>query len=355
MAHLSSDVVSAEALSNHLSESLPVYVSTQDVTKHPQLSHLLEDLTLRLTPTGVLKATHTRLMHASATLKHARVKYLEAATLHRVSQDVLLNMCEGDTQKERGMRKMLEALTLSELQDHLVLTHTNPEAQDEGGGSNNELTLFGITPEDVVGRSKALNPELYTEDLTAAMENYLEQEWVKISSFLNPTDFEGSDSKDIAKVVEHLEASKQGLTDEGNKLSHCIIQTHHFSQKVYGLLFEYSKILKSLVSKQRLSLYPAHHLANSLLTLRTHFLKLRCLELEILTTTYSSQSVRALKLLQGHLLQRRAQAEESLAKLKHMMEPYKHLDPQFQDLLKEHAKLQEDIRFAKMSSDIGRF
>ncbi|XP_063883192.1 uncharacterized protein LOC135112608 [Scylla paramamosain] len=352
MAHLSSEVVSAEALSNHLSESLPVYVSHQDVTKHPQLSHLLEDLSLRLTPTGVFRGTHTRLMHASATLKHARVKYLEAATLHRVSQDVLLNMCDGENKKERGMRKMLEAVTLSELQDHLVLVQSSPEAQEESGG-NKELTLFGITPEDVLARCKALKPELYIKDLSSAMETFLEQEWIKISSFLNPIDFEGCDSQDSTRVVEHLENTKQRLAEESNKLTHCVIQTHHFSQKVYGLLFEYSKILKSLVSKQRLSLYPAHHLANSLVTLKTHFLKLRCLELEILTATYNSQSVRALKLLQGHLLQRRTQAEESLAKLRHAMDAYKHLDPKFQDLLKEYSKLQEDIRFAKMSSDIG--
>ena len=81
----------------------------------------------------------------------------------------------------------------------------------------------------------------------------------------------------------------------------------------------------------------------------------RCLELEILTATYSSQSVRALKMLQGHMLQRRTQAEESLAKLRHAMGAYEHLDPKFQDLLKEYSKLQEDIRFAKMSSDIGSF
>ncbi|MPC31051.1 uncharacterized protein LOC123506035 isoform X2 [Portunus trituberculatus] len=351
MAHLSSEV-SPEALSNRLSESLPVYVSHQDVTKHPKLSHLLEDLTLRLTPTGVLRATQTRLMHASVTLKHTRVKYLEAATLHWVSQDVLLNMSDGETEKEKGMRKMMEAVTLSELQDHLVLTKSSPGTQEKGGG-NKELTLFGISPADMVGRSKALTPELYIKDLSAAMEAFLEQEWIKIRSFLNPVDFEDCDWQDTSKVVEHLETTKQRLAEESSKLTHCVIQTHHFSQKVYSLLFEYSKILKTLVSKHRLSLYPAHHLANSLITLKTHFLKLRCLELEILTATYSSQSVRALKMLQGHLLQRRTQAEESLAKLRHAMAAYEHLDPKFQDLLKEYAKLQEDIRFAKMSSETG--
>lgn len=79
----------------------------------------------------------------------------------------------------------------------------------------------------------------------------------------------------------------------------------------------------------------------------------RCVELEVLTETYTSQSVRALKLLQSHLQQRRIQTEESLVKLRHSMDAYKDLDPKFQDLLKEYAKLQEDISFAKLSSGLN--
>ncbi|KAG0714981.1 HAUS augmin-like complex subunit 4 [Chionoecetes opilio] len=332
-----------------VSGSLPVYVSHQDVTEHPQLSHLLEDLSLRLTPTGTHKTTHTRLIHASATLKHARLKYLEAATLHRVSQDVLLDLCDGGHKKTKDMSKMLEALTLSELQDHLMLAGSSDAMQREGV-ADKELTLFGITAEDVLASSKALKPEVYIKDLSDAMETFLEQEWIKISSFINPTGFENCDSQETTKIVDSLETTKQKFAEESNKLTHCVTQTHCLSQKVFGLLFDYSNILKSLVSKQRLSLYPAHHLATCLVFLKAHFLKLRCLELEILTDSYNSKSVPALKLLQGHLQQRRTQAEESLTKVRHAMDAYKHVDPKFQDLLKEYSMLQEDISFAKMST-----
>ena len=46
--------------------------------------------------------------------------------------------------------------------------------------------MFNISTEDVLSRSKALNPEAYITDLSLAMEAYLEQQWIKISSFLNP-------------------------------------------------------------------------------------------------------------------------------------------------------------------------
>lgn len=81
----------------------------------------------------------------------------------------------------------------------------------------------------------------------------------------------------------------------------------------------------------------------------------RCLELEVLTETYTGQSVRALKLLQSHLQQRKAHLEECLVKLRHSVDAYKDLDPKFQGLLKEYAKLQEDISFAKMSSGLSNF
>lgn len=40
-------------------------------------------------------------------------------------------------------------------------------------------------------------------------------------------------------------------------------------------------------------------------------------------------------------------------KLRHSMDGYKDLDPKFQSLLKEYAKLQEDISFAKMSTGLN--
>lgn len=46
--------------------------------------------------------------------------------------------------------------------------------------------MFGILPENVLARCKALNPGAYINDLSYAMEVWLEQDWIKISSFLKP-------------------------------------------------------------------------------------------------------------------------------------------------------------------------
>lgn len=65
--------------------------------------------------------------------------------------------------------------------------------------------------------------------------------------------------------------------------------------------------------------------------------------------TYTSQSVPALKTIHSHVKERTADAERSLAKLRHELSGYSGLDPKFQALLKEYAKLQQDIQFCKMS------
>lgn len=46
--------------------------------------------------------------------------------------------------------------------------------------------MFSISPEDMLASCKALDPGAYINDLSYAMENWLEQEWIKISSFLKP-------------------------------------------------------------------------------------------------------------------------------------------------------------------------
>lgn len=113
---------------------------------------------------------------------------------------------------------MLEAVTLSELQDHVILARNSDERQGEDRTdkevcllrteimklhticmiagvlvsslrnlfSNLQLMVFGISPEDTLAASKALNPQVYIKDLSTAMQSFLEQEWIKISSFLNP-------------------------------------------------------------------------------------------------------------------------------------------------------------------------
>lgn len=76
----------------------------------------------------------------------------------------------------------------------------------------------------------------------------------------------------------------------------------------------------------------------------------RCIELEILTDTYTSKSVPALKLLHSHIEEHRKQADEALTRLKHELKSYGGLDEIFQELLKEFSQLQEDINFCKKST-----
>ncbi|XP_069195004.1 HAUS augmin-like complex subunit 4 [Procambarus clarkii] len=353
--------ITPKTLASQLSGSLPVHVGSEDVNKCPQLAHLLEDLSHRLTPTGMHKTTQTRLTQASYAMKHARKMYLEKATLHRLTQDVL---CEASTRQDenaKDLKKLLDGLTLSELQDHLKLAEdTTSNASQEERHTKQDVfsnylqsqhTVFGITPEQVLSRAEVCVSNKQVEKLADALEERIEQECTRIASFMDPIEFVNYDPDDVAKIPDRLSDVKRKCADERAKLVHSMMQTDCLFQQVYCLLLEYSKVLQDMMTKQRLSQFPAHHTASGIAMCNTHLKKLRCLELELLIETYTSQAVQALKLIHGHLEDRRVRAEKSLTRLEHKMSSYSGLDSKFQDLLKEYSKLQQDIIFTKKSME----
>ncbi|XP_042885405.1 uncharacterized protein LOC122261698 [Penaeus japonicus] len=343
MKRSDSPIISAEELSNQLSGNLPVYISPEDVNKYPQVTHLLEDLTHRLMPTGMSKNTYTLLTQATHSMKQARQKCLEVSTLHRLIQDVLYES-PSEKDEEQYMKEMQEALTLSELQDHILLV--DPES------SYNEQEpqhTFGITQDLVLARAATTVSKKHIRELANALELQLEHEWVRIAVFHDPVGFLSYNPDEVAKIPEELENTHRKMVSDRNKLVHSITQTDFLFQQVHGLLLEYGSVLKGLMSKQRLSHYPAQHVESLNIILGAQLLKLKCIELEILVDTYTSQSVPALKTIHSHVKERTADAERSLAKLRHELSGYSGLDPKFQALLKEYAKLQQDIQFCKMS------
>ncbi|KAK3860958.1 hypothetical protein Pcinc_033021 [Petrolisthes cinctipes] len=359
MSRSTSPDITAKNLSGQLSGNLPVYVSPDDITKHPLLSQLLEDLILRLTPTGVHKTTHTQLTQTTQAMMHARQKFLEAATLHRLTTDVLLNTT-GNDGDQKVRRDMLEALTLSEVQDHLTLIGPAEDDQAKSTHQGNQHSppatgkarVFGLNEEDLMLSLDVRVRREQSMRLAGALEVQLEKEWTKIAAFVDPFEFMSYDLDKVMAIVERLQSTKQKLTKEKNQLVHSTFQTDCLSEQVYRQLVEYSKVLHSLARKQRLSSYFSQHLASSLVNLNTHTLRLRCLQLEVLVATYTSQTVPALRSLEGHLTQRGKVAQQNLTRLNHAFASFSGLDSQYQELLHEYAKLQEDIAFAQTFTQV---
>ncbi|KAK8733392.1 hypothetical protein OTU49_006618 [Cherax quadricarinatus] len=359
--------VSTEALASKLSGSLPVYIGAHDVKKFPQLAHLLEDLSSRLTPTGIYKTTHAKLMQAAYTMKHARQLYIEVATLHRVVHDALyetstLHETSSSYDKTaKNLQDMLEALTLSELEHHLMLVQDSSDQttsaqhqkmqQPLSSFQQSQHTVFGITPEQVLARAQVRVSDKMILQLAKVLEERIEKEWIRIASFLDPVEFVNYDPDEVSKIPDRLEDKARKLTEERLALIHSMRQTDYLFQQVYCLLLKYSKILQCLVEKQRLSCYPAQHLLSGINMHNVQLMKLKCMQLEIMVDTYNSQSVPALKLIQAHLEDRKERAQKTLALLQHKLSSYSGLDSRYQELLEEYSKLQQDINFTKKSME----
>lgn len=356
MNRSNSPILVAEALASQLNGSLPIYLCAEDVNKHPDLSHLLEDLTHRLTPTGMHKPTYAQHTNATHAMKHARLKYLEEATLHRLIQDVVYQQPK-TVQEKKLLKEVGEALTLAQIQSHLQLLPCESSENSPGGEMNKEdlesfqqqsQFLFGITPAIIVARAEMCISAKQIKVIFDGVEEQLMNEWIRIAAFQDPIGFLSYDPDEVIKIPEKLESTWCSVSTERKKLVHSITQTDYLYLQVRDHLLEYGNLLKTLMSKQRLCHYPAQHTECLYVQLSALLLKLKCIELEILLNTYTSKSVPALKFVYGHIKERTMKAERSLARLKHELGGFNGLDSRFKALLTDYAKIQADIEVYKM-------
>lgn len=356
MSRCASPILSSESLSNQLSDSLPTYVSVDDINQHPELSTLLCNLSQRLTPAGVHRATQAKLDRQTTALKQARHKFLEGAILHRLTQDVVNKIPSetnsGEYQSNgKDLKELCEALTLSSLSDHMLLPVDNSKADngDDTSCINTAEHLFDISPSVITAKVQTIVTPKHLKTLGQVLEQKLEMDWTKFAAFLNPIEFMSYDIDEVEKIPDYLENKKKEIEIESGKLEHDIIQNDVLFQQVFSMMLDYGSLLNGLTSKQRLSSFPQRHLTSISTDLSVHLLKMKCMKLELMVSTYGKSTVPALTALRRQLDSRTATAETKSAKLNNQLAVYEGLDPKFIALLQEYDQIQRNIEFCKTS------
>ncbi|XP_068227103.1 HAUS augmin-like complex subunit 4 [Palaemon carinicauda] len=345
MNRSNSPILTAEALASRLNNSLPVYTSADDVSKHPDLSHLLEDLTHHVTSTYVTKSTYAELSHATQAMQLARLKYLQEKTFRHLIYAVVYKK-DGSLKQKKGFEEVDKAVALAEIQNHLQLISWNSE-NDETTNASSDTSLkqfvFGITPDVINAHSEVVNLSKYNSGITTAVESQLTDEWMRIAGFHNPTGFGSYDVEEMFQIPKSLEALLQSISGERQKLMLSITQTDYLFLQVRDHLVEYGNLLEMMMVKQRFCQYSTKHAESIYVQLSALLLKLRCMELEILLNTYTSSLVPALRHIHNHISERIPVAERNLARLKLELGSFGKLDSRFKSLLVEYAQLQGDI------------
>jgi len=347
ISRCASPIFSSENLSNQLCDSLPAYVSVDDINQHPELSALLCNLGQRLTSTGVHRATQAKLDQQTTALKQARQKYLDVAVLHRLTQDVVnkvpLESDPGESKSDiKDLNELCEALTLAELPDHMLLPSDNG---DEATAEH----LFDVSPLVITAKVKTIVTPHHLKTLGQALEQKLETDWTKLAAFLNPIEFMSYDPVEIEKIPEYFEDKKKEIKSENYKLEHDIIQNDVLFQQVYSMYLDYTSLLNGLASKQRLSKFPEKHLSSISTDLTVHLLKMKCMKLQLMVSTYRKSTIPVLTSLRRQLDARIATADQKSARLNTQLDIYTGLDPNFQALLKEYDQIQKNIEFLRTS------
>ncbi|CAL4126520.1 unnamed protein product [Meganyctiphanes norvegica] len=193
MSRCASPILSSETLSNQLSDSLPTYVSVDDINQHPGLSALLCNLGQRLTSAGVHRATQAKLDRQTIALNQSRRQYLDVAVLHRLTQDVVNKLPSesypGESKLDnKDLNELCGALTLAELPDHMLLPVDDRKTDDGDDASltNTAEHLFDVSPTIITAKVQQIVTPRHLKTLGRVLEQKLEADWTKLAAFLNP-------------------------------------------------------------------------------------------------------------------------------------------------------------------------
>ncbi|KAF2359024.1 HAUS augmin-like complex subunit 4 [Trinorchestia longiramus] len=151
-------VLSTDALSAQLSQSLPVYVSSDLINDHPKLGQLLECLTEHLTPTAVQTSTQQQLNNATSALNQARLSYMEHAALSHYMTSAVRS-----SSSPKVLRPLNDAFALAELAVSVKLPFDASKVNEDHVCSGLHSGIDALTLTDV---SKASSHSSNTSDFS---------------------------------------------------------------------------------------------------------------------------------------------------------------------------------------------
>ncbi|XP_018015106.1 uncharacterized protein LOC108672006, partial [Hyalella azteca] len=169
-----SPVLSPDALSSLLSQSLPIHISVETVTNNPQLGQLLESLTEHLTPTAVRSSTQQHLNNATAALKHARLAYMEQAALSHYMLSAIRS-----TNAPNVLQPIEDLYALAELTGSLKLPFKSQEATTNSDHNSNTDDTPPLT---AMAISKTFNSSTHSH---ISSESSSHNSYAGLSSLMN--------------------------------------------------------------------------------------------------------------------------------------------------------------------------
>jgi len=313
---------------------------TADSNKNPQFAKLLVKLNEHLTEKSIKRETEAKLSMSRKMLEEKRKRFLKSKVLLQIITDV---SCDPSCPVQAEISNQL---TLAQLPGFLSLGTTGGMS-----GRSEEISTLGLSPEDIPAQK--MRPEVQ-KVLRESIEDRLFEEAKSLHCILN-SQYSQETSRSLlhphlVRLNEKVSDMQKAVEDNQNERNSIDISLLEAISKQKGVLVQLQEKLELLVdqhytgSKLESTSLGIQYMRSKSETLR---LKLKCLEMEIQLSTYTKDSVRAIKLVKDRLLEKIQKSESELAALTNTISQFRSVGPEFSDLLKEYSSILKQIQEKK--------
>jgi len=268
------------------------------------------------------KVNHEKLQQLKQGLAIRRKEYVKAKTMVNAIDKIIIKheLEPGHNHQEiKDLKEVYSKLELADLSSTLIM---EPESSVKASSSTSRFL------------KESLERELSTQcsDLISGLEFPVDDDWRRL------------DDSHFSSFPEVFRTEFQSLkkNEAERENSCCVDNTQVLSDSV--------KILEKIVEDLRPGVKNENLEANLLYNsakFKTLTLKIKCLELEIMASTYNSESVGALKSISKYLKSTIARVKEEIEDLTKKLAQFKSVGPEFDDIIGEFDKIKNQIEVKK--------
>lgn len=328
-----------------LNSALPIDITAAQVQQYPELVKLLTELSQRITPEGISVQVKQELEQAEEELRHEKHSWLLQHTLYKEIEEFLIDseLRSQDvalSPDDKQFHTMLqECLTFSEIGDYL---RCSPDPSCK-------VNLLGLTEESIHNENPHRKNLAYLQQkLIPQIEERLADKCENLQNFQD-VDNALDSSPTLAKSSQLpalMEAQKRKLEEDTQQLERLRMAKEKQFQTYYQTLLDSLHLLEELITKYRLQNQMEHDTVSAEWLVGKCdglCLKIKLIELQILSDTYTHETTKALQQIKDTLHGAKVEAEKSKTYVTKTLQTYESLGSEFDDLVMEYQTLKEEM------------
>jgi len=311
----------------------------------PKFNEMLGVLKSKINENGVSKESEQNLKLSRKNLEEKRRKFMPSQILYKIISDISMDV-NCPVQDE-----VAKILTLAELSGCIDLGSTDVRRGDTPA---EKITTLALDP------SLFERPETSVQIQKVLKQNIEGRLFDSLKSLYIITNHQESDSDlglKASLIHPHLVRLHEKITEivievkESNKeMKFLNMNLDEALRKQTNILGKMETDLDQLINKH----YKGSKLESTSVQVQymrakceTLRLKIKCLEMEIINSTYNKESIKAIKLVRTRLLEKIQKRESDLTDLENRIAQYRGVSTEFSDVVKQFAKILKQIEEKK--------